>query len=109
MAARAKIIPADTEIASYTKSIHLEDPVFTPREGEKYPALIEWLNANRIAPETLPISQVIYISGEFIQIIQFVFNRDGSKQLHLGGALNQRYERILRYVPVIKYPEEFGL
>lgn len=109
MAERAKITPADEEIQSYRRSIHLGDPEFSYDGGEKYGPLIEWLKANRIGPETLPTSQVIVVGGEIMQIIQFVFDQKGSKQMHFGGTFCHGFERTLRYVPVVKYPEEFGL
>lgn len=105
---RSVIKPASDSVSTYNRHIYLGLAEYQAG-GDKHEAIQRWLEANNIDPSTVPVTQVVTVSGELIQFTQFVIDREGSRRLYMGGLFGGIFEKTIVTAVVTQYPEVFGL
>lgn len=92
----------------YQRYIHLADPQYDmDAHPETHERIKAWLQANDIAPEEVPLHQVINLAEDGMEIVVFNFRHNGTRFLRESGPFG--YIKTIVAVPLKVRPEEFGL
>ena len=78
--------------------------VNTNYETHPEPRVIAWLEANGIDPATTPAAQEVLVTDDHMAYVEFIVGEDGKKILGGNG-----YLKLIKVVPLISAPENFGL
>lgn len=68
------------------------------------PRVIAWLESNNIDPGTAPAAQEVLVTDAHVAYVEFILDEDGKKILGGNG-----YLKLIKVVPLISAPENFGL